>query len=539
MSSRTFTGTGTLIKLALRRDRIKLTVWLASIALLVFSMTASYVNLLKTDEDVVNMITTRAESPAMRIFDAPASGASIGGFTMLRGSVTIAVLIALMSMQTVVRHTRQNEETGRAELIASTVVGRHAALSAALTVTLSANLAAALLIALAFIGNGLPVTGSLAAGAAFGALGIAFTGIAAVTSQLSESSRGANGMAGAALGAAFLLSSVGNTAGEFKEDTISVVSAWPAWLSPFGWYQQVHSFHQNNWWMLGLSLALFVLTTVLAFYLVTRRDVGMGILPASRGPAAAPSSLLSPLGLAWRLQRGLWYGWAIGMVVLGTVMGAAGKEMQEMISDLDQAKEMFGSTGLDAVMGGIISMMGMFLAVYIVQALLRMRSEESDGLVESVLAGAVSRGRWMMSHISVAALGSIVILLLMGLGAAISASLVVDDSTGMFSTILKAALIEAPAILALGGFVILVFGLLPRLASALSWAGLALSLIAGPMFAVMFNMPEGVQKISPFTHVPLVPMESITAGPIASMLGAAILLTGAGMMFFRRRNLSM
>ena len=72
-----------------------------------------------------------ASTPALRIFGV-ASGASEGATTMIRGYLLLAVLAALMSALTVVRHTRQNEETGRAELVGAAVVGRHAGLAAAL-----------------------------------------------------------------------------------------------------------------------------------------------------------------------------------------------------------------------------------------------------------------------------------------------------------------------------------------------------------------------------------------------------------------------
>ena len=49
-----------------------------------------------------------------------------------------------MSVQAVVRHTRQNEETGRAELVRAAVVGRYAALAAALVATVGADVALAM-----------------------------------------------------------------------------------------------------------------------------------------------------------------------------------------------------------------------------------------------------------------------------------------------------------------------------------------------------------------------------------------------------------
>ena len=56
-----------------------------------------------------------ATNPALRMLGL-ASGASVGGYAMIRDYVTLAVLAALMSTLAVVRHTRQNEELGRAEM---------------------------------------------------------------------------------------------------------------------------------------------------------------------------------------------------------------------------------------------------------------------------------------------------------------------------------------------------------------------------------------------------------------------------------------
>ena len=58
---------------------------------------------------------------------------------MVRDYVTLAVLAALMSTFAVVRHTRQNEELGRAELLGATVVGRYAGLTAAVIVAVAAD----------------------------------------------------------------------------------------------------------------------------------------------------------------------------------------------------------------------------------------------------------------------------------------------------------------------------------------------------------------------------------------------------------------
>src|SRR5204863_181177 len=81
----------------------------------------------------------------------PLLGASLGGLTTWKVGLTELILAAVMSMLTVVRHTRTEEETGRLELIGATVVGRYAPLTAALLTAVLANVAAALLVALGLV----------------------------------------------------------------------------------------------------------------------------------------------------------------------------------------------------------------------------------------------------------------------------------------------------------------------------------------------------------------------------------------------------
>ena len=120
-------------------------------------------------------------------------------------------LVALASIMLMVRHTRAEEETGRAELTGSAVVGRHARLAAALLVVGGADLVAAGGTIAALIGYGLPVAGSLAFGLAVAGAGVVFAAVAAVAAQFVEHSRTATGGAAALYGLAFILRAVGDT----------------------------------------------------------------------------------------------------------------------------------------------------------------------------------------------------------------------------------------------------------------------------------------------------------------------------------------
>ena len=251
-------GTGSLTWLALRRDRFKLPAYVLGLALLTLGMLAGIGG--QNRQALVDEAELFASTPALRIFGV-ASGASEGATTMIRGYLLLAVLAALMSALSVVRHTRQNEETGRAELVGAAVVGRHAGLAAALGITVGANIALAAAIGLAGIVAGQPTVGSFTAGMATGALGIVFAAVAAVTVQLSSTTRGASGLAAAILGLAFVVSGVGNMLGHADASGLRLVSAWPAWLSPMGWGQQMRPFGGDNWWPLLLCALAFVVSS--------------------------------------------------------------------------------------------------------------------------------------------------------------------------------------------------------------------------------------------------------------------------------------
>ena len=372
---------------------------------------------------------------------------------MTRGYLLLAVLAALMSALAVVRHTRQNEETGRAELVGAAVVGRHAGLAAALIVTVGANIVLAGVLGLVGIVTGLPAVGSFMAGLAVGAFGIVFAGVAAVTVQLSSTTRGASGLAAAVLGLAFVVSGLGNMLGTVDASGLRVVSAWPAWLSPMGWGQQMRPFGGDIWWPLGLFAVAFVVLVGVASLLATRRDVGSGILAERRGHAEASPRLLSPLGLVWRLQRGALLAWAVAMVGFGLIFGAIIDEIKDTGgATADWYARMTGSDEMvDAYGTSMIEMAGMVVAVYAVQILLRMRAEEADGPLEPILATAVSRPRWVISHVLNAGLGALVLLLVFAVSMGLAAGLVLGDVPGQLRALVEAGLVQWPGIMVIGG----------------------------------------------------------------------------------------
>lgn len=530
-------GTRALMALALRRDRFKLAAYILGPAALAAGMLALWRG--ERHALIVDEVHSFATTPALRLFGV-ASGASVGGAFMIRGYLLLAVLAALMSTFTIIRHTRQNEELGRAELVGAAVVGRHAGLAAATIVAIAGNLALAATLALIGIANGLPTTGSLIAGIAVGAFGIVFAAVAAVTAQLSSTTRGASGLAAAVLGVAFAVSGLGNMLGHADAGGERLVSAWPVWLSPLSWGQQMRPFGGDEMWPLSLFAAAAVVLLAAASVLATRRDVGRGILADRRGHAEATPSLLSPLALLLRLQRAALLGWAAGLIAFGLIFGAVIKQVPTGAT-AEWYTRMGGSDQImDSYRASMLAMAGMTAAIYAVQMVLRLRTEEADGRLEPVLATAVSRRRWLISHILNAALGALLLLLVFATSMGLTAGLVLHDVPGELGVLLEGALVQFAGTTVIIGLVVAADALLPRLAPVLSWTVVTVFILLGPLFgAATFRLPQWAQDVSPFTHIPKVPAAELAVIPVASLVALAAVLAAAGLAAFRHRNLTL
>jgi len=533
---REFAGTGKLFRLALRRDRIVATVWVLGLFLYAYSQAASIIALYPTQADLDQLARTAAgvgANPAVVAIQGPAYDASTyGGATAWQLVTPWVFLIGLMSMFLVTRHTRQEEETGRAELVSAGVVGRYAWLAAGLLFVLAVNAVLVAITALAFIAMGLPAAGSIALVVACGLNGLVFAGVAAITVQVTQYARPANGMAFAVLGAAFLLRAIGDSAAELS---------WLSWLSPIGWAERFRPFAGEQWWVLLLPLALILVLLVAVAALLVRRDQGAGVLPVRLGPSAASPRLRSPLALAWRLQRGALLGWTIGVAIAGLSFGAIAQDMVQAANEDPETAKMFarlGGTGsiADIFLAAILSWIGMLAAAYAVQAILRLRSEETELRAEPVLSTSVPRIGWAGSHLLVAAVGSAVLLATGGLVAGVAHGLRAGDLGGELPRVLGGALVQLPAVWVMAGIGAALFGLLPRLVVGGTWAvlGIVLSITT---FGELLRLDQWALDLSPFAHLPRVPAAQFTATPLAWLAVVALALGAAGLAGFRRRDL--
>ncbi|WP_330348813.1 ABC transporter permease [Streptomyces sp. NBC_00582] len=519
----TLAGTGVLTRFALRRDRVLIPVWVAVNTLMVLTMPNTLKSLYGTPADRADLLHQLDTNASLRALIGPVFDDSLGALTAWRVGVYAGALAAVTGLLVVVRHTRDEEESGRQELIASGAVGRRASLTAALLAAGVANGVLALLVTVGLAGQG--AAGAVAFGLGLAGVGMVFATLAAIVAQLTESARLARGLTAAALGAAFVLRAAGDSATDGGSSVLT-------WLSPLGWLENLRAFADERWWVLGLFTVAVAVQAAAAYGLAGRRDVGMSFLPTRPGPATG--RLASAGALARRLQRGAVLGWSVGFFLAGVVYGGLADGAADLVADNDKAREIFermgGQSGLtDAFLAAMAGMLGLIASLYVVASVLRLHGEETSGRAEPVLANAVGRLRWAAGHLLIAFGGAALIMLLAGLG-------LLAGHGEAAGPLLAACLVQLPAVWVVGGIAVLLYGWAPRPAPA-AWGVAGAVLLVG-WIGPALDAPQFVLDLSPFAHLPKLPGGEMNWGPIGLLtLLAGALVTG-GLTGLHRRDLT-
>ena len=526
------TGTGRLVRFALRRDRVRLPAWILGISLSLIATASSFPSLYP-DAAARQQRAEVMASPAAVAIGGPGIGAgdyTFGAMLTNEMLAMTAAFVALMAIFTVTRHTRADEEDGRTELVLANPVGRLAPLAAAITVAILASVTVGIVSAVGL--GSINVTsidwpGSLLYGAALASLGVVFTGVAAVTAQLTDNGRSASGLAGLALGLAYAVRAIGDAAGV----------PWLSWLSPFAWAQRTYAYVDDRWWPLALAALLTVALVAGAVTLNGRRDLGSGLREPRPGPVHASARLGTPFGLALRLQRTALIAWAASLLAFGlmygTLLGAA-KDFATKLEVVDKVLSGYGSALIPAFLSLLVTMLAMAASVYAIIGTLRAQAEERSSRAEALLATPVSRTRWVGSNAVVGGGGSVLILLAGALGVGLTGAASLGDAS-VLRDVLEGAAVQVAPLLLVVGLVVALFGWLPRL-TGLAWIVVVYAIAVGT-FGGLLSLPDWAMNLSPFSLVPALPAESFTPWPVLAMLAVAAALYVVGVVGLRRRDL--
>lgn len=528
-ASDTLAGTGTMVRLIVRRNRVRLAVWFVALVGM-YAYVASYYQEMFPTQQSLDEFAALSDTPGIKALTglSPAA-ATLGGAVWTKGWMTIALSLAIGVVFLVTRNGRADEEVGRTELLRSRMLGLHAYSVASWLVNGLLCVAIGIGVALVSASAGLDpdgtgIAGSLVVGASVTGVGLFGLGVGAVAGQVASTSRGAN-----ALGAVVVLGFyVVRMIGDLGTGALT-------WASPIGWGQLMEPYAGNRWWPVVLHLVLTAALLAVALWFEATRDHGAGLLAERPGPASAPPRYASPLGLALRLQRGPIVGWAIAVALAGLLYGSIVEAMTDLLDDAGGGvSDLLRGAGVQALLSMLAGMIGLIAAIFATQLAVSLRTEEASGLVEPQLAGAVSRTRWVLERLVIPVVGSAVLLVLGGgvLGAVYGS--VVGDLT-QAATLAGAALAYWPAVMVLVGIAVALFGWLPHVAVPVTWGVMAAMWFA-MMLGEVFGLPQWLLDALPFSAVPYLPLEPMSWTPLVIMTVVASALVWVGLDRFRRRD---
>lgn len=486
----------------------------------------------ETDEARAVMAET-LKNPAMIAMMGPVyedggytSGALFSNMMLL----WVALSAGIMSIFHVVRHTRQDEERGRIEVIRSLPVGRQSTLTAALGVSLLQNTVIALVLGLGLFALGndsMGLNGSMLFGAGVGATGFAFAAVTAIICQLCTGSGASIGLSFGFLGFSYVLRAAGDMDSELL-----------ACLTPLGLVLRIQAYTANKWWPVLVMLGVSLLLSVLAFVLCGKRDMGEGFIPARPGRRFAAQSLLSSTGLALRLTRTSVIIWGVTMLLLGAAYGSIMGDYVSFIETNEMFAQLFAATGQSPSPEEFISFLLIIMTILTVipvqSFLLKARSQERGGYTENVLSRAVSRTSQLMNYYLIALVSSFVLPMLTALGFW-GACVSVMDTPPSLGFFVKTTLIYIPTIWFMLGVAMLLNAFLPKL-TVIAWAYLGYSFMA-VYIARLVDLPDWVSKLTPFDYVLQSPGED---APVLALVVMALLFAAmsvVGFVGYRKRDM--
>lgn len=514
-------GTGALVRLHLRRDRVLLAVWTLALGLLPAAMVSATRVAYPTEQDMINFAAVALASPSQLATRGPVFAATLGGLVAWTVASSGALVQAVVTILITVRHTRADEQTGRQETLSTTAIGRLAPLTAAVTVSMIGNLAVGLVATLGLLVQGQAAVGSLLIGAVFAGTGLFFTGVTALVAQLAQSGA-AYAISFSLLGVAFALAAAGD-----------LTRSWLVWLSPIGWARHTEAYAGDHGWVPLLPAAGGVLTMIIAGRLALVRDLGAGLIPPRPGRARATALLSSPLGLAWRRHRSAIAGWALGLGMLGLLLGSVTQSLDAQLDTpaFQQFSRVAGGGSVSEVFFRfIVYVLAQVATAAALATALALRGDERSGLAEPILVTRTSRTAWAFGEITMAALTGAAVLAAIGLAAGLT------SGTGL--SLAAMTLGYLPSVLIMIGLAVALTGWLPRAAGPVCWTVLGLLLVLD-LLGEFRLVPDLVLRFSPYALtfsgqlglLPLVPA-------LAGLTGLAVLLTGIGIAGLRRRDLS-
>jgi ABC-2 type transport system permease protein len=207
--------------------------------------------------------------------------------------------------------------------------------------------------------------------------------------------------------------------------------------------------------------------------------------------------------------------------------------MTKSLQDAAKTNELIARVLSTQGYNGIYTTLTQFLAAaatgFVVAAIVRLNHDEDSGIAEEVLAGSVSRWRWLLSNVGAALAGSAVLMFLAGLGNGLGAAATMGQAD-LVPRLIGAGVAQVPAMAVMAGIGALAVAVRRPPIGWLAVTFVVLALYLG----ALLRLPHWLIDLSPVgrTTVP----SNVPVGAMAVMVAAAVVLTAVAGWIYRRRD---
>ncbi|GAC1639004.1 MAG: exporter of polyketide antibiotics [Chloroflexota bacterium] len=452
------------------------------------------------------------------------------GWLAWRSLGFIAVVTAIWGAFITVGALRGEEDSGRAELVLSQPQSRSVWFMASLmSVTVetivmgSVNVAglAAFCVThgLMTLINALEISLQLMVPA------LLFAAVGAVTSQLIGTTRGARIAAAGVLAVAFLVRTAADA---------GTGIAWLRWTTPLGWFEELHPPAAPSPVALAVIALTWILLVAAALYMLTVRDIGLGLLAQSDRRAPRRFLLGAPWQAALRDDLPQLSMWLVGSLSYTLLLGSLTKALLDLVKSNSAFSKLFSrSFDINAFIAASFSLVQIIVSLLAVTMVVGARGEEASGRLEVLLAQPLSRVRWLGSRMALA-MGTAFMLALISAAALWAGAAAVGQNVS-FGLLIEASLNCAPLIAISTGTAVAVLALAPR-AVAFVYALVAVAYLWDAL-GTAIKAPIWSLNISPFHALAAIPAEHFAVLPAAILTIIGLIFMVVGASIFRGRDL--
>lgn len=518
-----------LARFRLRLDRLRILAWALAGLLLTALVASTWDALYPTAQGRLDFAATLQGAPALTALLGPLQAPeSTGGLTTWRIGGLSLMMIGIVVVFLVVRHTRADVSSGRAELLLSGAVRRRSLVSAGIVPAAAVAVGFGVMSAAALGFGGRGWMGALVYGASICGSLLLFAALASVIAQAFSSSRAANGAGILALAMLFLLNSIGNT----RSSTLLTE------LSPFGWASHASPYAQDLWAWALLPWLAAALVVALSIALADRHDLGSAWTREREGREHGAMWLRRPWALIWRVDRAVITGWIVGFLLLSLVVGYLAGSLAELISENPQIAEFIDRLGRESSTESLTAVILVFTALaaagFPISLLLRHASDESEGRAELLLSTRLHRSQLLITRVVEAWLGVLVLQLVLGLGVGLVSGLFAEDAGASLRDAIGISLVSLPAIWFIAGLTTLLVACSPQL-GWIGWLALAWCVVFGEL-APLMNLPGWMERLTPYWYNPDWPLSG-DGGPALLMTALAVAMSAVAVIVYRRRRI--